>query len=121
MALTPEQRAARMAELKAAREKKYFEAQAESKAAAAELTPELPKADAYVYSYAWRQDVGAPTGEYKLIKSPLSRKILFGELKDGGRVFVRVENDQLVFEVKNLGDGLSKLEKRALKQHKNLS
>ena len=54
------------------------------------------------------------------IKSPLSRKILFGELKDGGRVFVRVENDQLVFEVKNLGDGLSKLEKRALKQHKKI-
>lgn len=70
MALTPEERAARMEELKAAREKKYFATQTESKAAAEALLPELPQPDAYIYSYAWRQDVGAPTGEYKLIKTP---------------------------------------------------
>lgn len=70
MALTPEERAARAAELKTAREKKYFEAQAKSKAGAEAITPDLPAPDAYVYSYAWKQDVGAPTGEYTLIKNP---------------------------------------------------
>jgi ATP-dependent Clp protease ATP-binding subunit ClpA len=54
------------------------------------------------------------------IKSPLSRKILFGELKEGGRVFVDVANNKLVFEIKNLGDEMSKLEKRAFKQHKRV-
>ncbi len=54
------------------------------------------------------------------IKSPLSRKILFGELKEGGRVFVKIENNKLAFEVKNLGDELSKFEKRAFKQHKRV-
>jgi len=49
------------------------------------------------------------------IKSPLSRKILFGDLKEGGRVFVRAENNQLMFDIKNLGDDLNKVEKRALK------
>lgn len=54
------------------------------------------------------------------IKSPLSRKILFGELKEGGRVFVDVADNKLVFEIKNLGDEMSKLEKRAFKQHKRV-
>lgn len=70
MALTPEQKAARMAELKKAREEKYFAAQAESKAAAAAKAPKLPASDAYNYNYAWKQDVGAPTGELKLVKTP---------------------------------------------------
>ena len=55
------------------------------------------------------------------IKSPLSRKILFGELKEGGRVFVGCENDKLVFDIKNLGDELSKFEKRALKQQRRIN
>jgi ATP-dependent Clp protease ATP-binding subunit ClpA len=54
------------------------------------------------------------------IKSPISRKILFGELKEGGRVFVNVEDNKLVFVIKNLGDEMSKLEKRAWKQHKRI-
>ena len=54
------------------------------------------------------------------IKSPLSRKILFGDLKEGGRAFVRVENDKLVFDIRNLGDEMSKLEKRAFKHHKRI-
>jgi hypothetical protein len=53
-----------------AREKAYFEAQEKAKAGAAEIRPDLPAPDAYVYSYAWRQDPGAPTGEYTLIKNP---------------------------------------------------
>ena len=74
MAETKEERRARIekevAERSAARREAYFEAQAKSKAAAEAIAPELPAADAYKYSYAWRQDVAAPTGELKLIKSP---------------------------------------------------
>ena len=54
------------------------------------------------------------------IKSPLSRKILFGDLKEGGRAFVRVEDDKLVFDIRNLGDEMSKLEKRAFKHHRRI-
>lgn len=53
-----------------AREKAYFEAQAKSKAGATALAPDLPAADAYRYSYSWKQDPGAPTGEFTLIKNP---------------------------------------------------
>jgi hypothetical protein len=53
-----------------AREKAYFEAQGKAKAGAAEIRPDLPAPDAYTYSYAWKQDPGAPTGEYTLIKNP---------------------------------------------------
>jgi ATP-dependent Clp protease ATP-binding subunit ClpA len=54
------------------------------------------------------------------IKSPISRKILFGELKEGGRVFINVEDNKLSFVIKNLGDEMSKLEKRSWKQHKRI-
>jgi ATP-dependent Clp protease ATP-binding subunit ClpA len=54
------------------------------------------------------------------IKSPLSRKILFGDLKEGGRVFVKVVEDKLSFDIKNLGDELDKMEKRAFKKHKRI-
>jgi ATP-dependent Clp protease ATP-binding subunit ClpA len=53
----------------------------------------------------------------KEIKSPLSRRMLFGDLKEGGKVFVSVVDKQLQLEVKNLGDELSKFEKRAQKMH----
>jgi len=71
---TKEERRARIekevAERTAAREKAYFETQAKSKAAAESIAKPLPKPDAYVYDYAWRQDVGAPTGQLNLIKNP---------------------------------------------------
>jgi hypothetical protein len=71
---TKEERRARIekevAAESAARKQAYFETQAKSKAGAEALAPDLPAADAYRYSYAWRQDPGAPTGALKLIKNP---------------------------------------------------
>jgi ATP-dependent Clp protease ATP-binding subunit ClpA len=54
------------------------------------------------------------------IKSPLSRKILFGDLKEGGRVFVSIVDGKLSFDIKNLGDELNKFEKRAMKLHRSI-
>ena len=54
------------------------------------------------------------------IKSPLSRKMLFGDLKEGGRVFISVVDNKLSFDAKNLGDELTKFEKRALKNHRRI-
>jgi len=69
---TKEERRARIqkevAAESAARQKAYFETQAKSKAAATAAAAPLPKPDAYTYDYAWRQDVGAPTGQLNLIK-----------------------------------------------------
>jgi hypothetical protein len=59
-----------VAEESAARREAYFKAQEESKAKAAAAAAPLPKPDAYVYDYAWRQGVGTPEGQLKLIKSP---------------------------------------------------
>ena len=50
------------------------------------------------------------------IKSPLSRKVLFGELQNGGKVSVSVANEDLVFEITEMPKPLSKEEKRALKK-----
>lgn len=50
------------------------------------------------------------------IKSPLSRRMLFGDLKDGGIVTVSVNNNELEFAVKEMPKPLSKEEKRALKK-----
>lgn len=47
------------------------------------------------------------------IKSPLSRRVLFGDLVDGGRVDITIVNDEPTFEVSPI---LSKEQKRALKQ-----
>jgi len=52
------------------------------------------------------------------IKSPLSRRMLFGDLKDGGRVTVSVEKDELNFDISEMPKVLSKEEKRALKKAK---
>ena len=49
------------------------------------------------------------------IKSPLSRRVLFGDLVDGGRVNVTVENDELVFSVTEIPKPLTKEKKKALK------
>ena len=59
-----------VADESAARREAYFKAQEESKAKATAAAPPLPKPDAYVYDYAWRQGVGTPEGQLKLIKSP---------------------------------------------------
>jgi hypothetical protein len=71
---TAEERRARIqkevADASAARREAYFKAQEESKAKAVAAAPPLPKPDAYVYDYAWRQGVGTPEGQLKLIKSP---------------------------------------------------
>jgi ATP-dependent Clp protease ATP-binding subunit ClpA len=52
------------------------------------------------------------------IKSPLSRRVLFGDLSSGGRVTVGVENNELTFTVTELPKVLSREEKRALKAAK---
>ena len=52
------------------------------------------------------------------LKSPLSRRVLFGDLVDGGRVSVSVENDDLTFIVTALPKPLSKEERKALKEAK---
>ena len=74
MAETKEERRLRIqkevAEESAARREAYFKAQEESKAKTAAAAAPLPQPDAYVYDYAWRQGVGTPEGELKLIKSP---------------------------------------------------
>ena len=49
------------------------------------------------------------------IKSPLSRRVLFGDLVDGGRVNVTIEDDKLAFAVTELPKPLSKEEKKAAK------
>jgi ATP-dependent Clp protease ATP-binding subunit ClpA len=52
------------------------------------------------------------------IKSPLSRRVLFGDLSSGGRVTVGVENNELTFTVTELPKALTREEKRALKAAK---
>lgn len=52
------------------------------------------------------------------IKSPLSRRMLFGDLKDGGRVNVFVNNNELDFTITELPKPLTKEEKKALKKAK---
>jgi ATP-dependent Clp protease ATP-binding subunit ClpA len=49
------------------------------------------------------------------IKSPLSRRVLFGDLVDGGRVTVGVENNELSFTVAPIPKPLTKEERKARK------
>ena len=49
------------------------------------------------------------------IKTPLSRKILFGDLKDGGIVNVSLINNELHFDIKEAPIVLTKEQKRAMK------
>jgi ATP-dependent Clp protease ATP-binding subunit ClpA len=49
------------------------------------------------------------------IKSPLSRRVLFGDLVDGGRVTITVENDDLTFAVSEIPKPLTKEERKAQK------
>jgi ATP-dependent Clp protease ATP-binding subunit ClpA len=48
------------------------------------------------------------------IKSPLSRRVLFGDLKEGGYVYIGVENDTLTFEIKEKLIKMTKSVKRKL-------
>jgi len=50
------------------------------------------------------------------IKSPLSRKILFGELKDGGTVLLSIDNDEIVFNIGPAQKQLTKAERKAMKR-----
>ena len=52
------------------------------------------------------------------LKSPLSRRVLFGDLVDGGLVKVTVENDDLTFTVTELPKVLTKEERKAAKTAK---
>ncbi len=49
------------------------------------------------------------------LKSPLSRRVLFGDLVDGGRVTVEIENDDLKFTVSEMPKPMTKAERKALK------
>lgn len=52
------------------------------------------------------------------IKSPLSRRMLFGDLKEGGRVSVVVTDNELDFTITEMPKPLTKEEKKALKRAK---
>jgi ATP-dependent Clp protease ATP-binding subunit ClpA len=54
------------------------------------------------------------------IKSPLSRRVLFGDLVDGGRVNVDVVDDDLAFTVSEIPKPLTKEERKALKAQRAL-
>jgi ATP-dependent Clp protease ATP-binding subunit ClpA len=49
------------------------------------------------------------------IKSPLSRRVLFGDLVDGGRVGIDIADDDLTFTVSEIPKPLTKEEKKALR------
>ena len=49
------------------------------------------------------------------IKTPLSKKVLFGELVNGGIVDVSIENDKPVFEISPMPKPLTKAERKAAK------
>jgi ATP-dependent Clp protease ATP-binding subunit ClpA len=50
------------------------------------------------------------------VKSPLSRRVLFGDLVNGGRVTIGIENDELAFSIAELPKVLTKEEKKAIKR-----
>jgi ATP-dependent Clp protease ATP-binding subunit ClpA len=54
------------------------------------------------------------------IKSPLSRRVLFGDLVDGGRVNIDIVDNDLSFTVSEIPKPLTKEEKKALKAQRAL-
>jgi ATP-dependent Clp protease ATP-binding subunit ClpA len=54
------------------------------------------------------------------IKSPLSRRVLFGDLVDGGRVNIEVVDNDLSFTVSEIPKPLTKEERKALKAQRAL-
>jgi ATP-dependent Clp protease ATP-binding subunit ClpA len=53
------------------------------------------------------------------VKSPLSRRVLFGDLVNGGRVTVDIVDDKLNFTVVEIPKPLTKEEKKALRAQRN--
>ncbi len=51
----------------------------------------------------------------KKLKSPLSRRVLFGDLVDGGKVAVTVKDDELDFTVSEMPKVLTKEERKAMR------
>ena len=49
------------------------------------------------------------------IKSPLSRRMLFGDLKNGGRILISIDNDNLSFVINDLPKPETKEERKARK------
>jgi ATP-dependent Clp protease ATP-binding subunit ClpA len=49
------------------------------------------------------------------VKSPLSRKVLFGDLKDGGLVKIEIVDDDISFKIEPMPKPLTKAEKRAIR------
>jgi ATP-dependent Clp protease ATP-binding subunit ClpA len=49
------------------------------------------------------------------IKSPLSKKVLFGDLVDGGKVNISIDNEEVVFNISPMPKPLTKAERRSLK------
>ena len=54
------------------------------------------------------------------VKSPLSRRVLFGDLVNGGRVTVDIVDDKLDFVVTELPKPLTKAERKLLKAQQSL-
>jgi ATP-dependent Clp protease ATP-binding subunit ClpA len=54
------------------------------------------------------------------IKSPLSRRVLFGDLVDGGRVTIDIADNDLAFAVSEIPKPLTKEERKLLKAQKVL-
>ena len=54
------------------------------------------------------------------VKSPLSRRVLFGDLANGGRVTVDIVDDKLDFTVTELPKILTKAERKLLKAQQSL-
>jgi ATP-dependent Clp protease ATP-binding subunit ClpA len=52
------------------------------------------------------------------LKSPLSRRVLFGDLVNGGKVSVKIVDDKLDFTVTELAKPLTKEERKAIKAQK---
>jgi len=51
----------------------------------------------------------------KEIKTPLSKKVLFGELIDGGIVTIKIDNDKPIFDIAPMPKPLTKAERKAAK------
>jgi ATP-dependent Clp protease ATP-binding subunit ClpA len=49
------------------------------------------------------------------IKSPLSRRVLFGDLRDGGKVNVELKDEDLDFVISEMPKVLTKEERKAAK------
>lgn len=54
------------------------------------------------------------------VKSPLSRRVLFGDLVNGGRVTIDIIDDKISFNVAEMPKPLSKAERKALKAQRAL-